>query len=212
MVAEIEPNDTIATAQPLNLGFDEGEVTNITVNGTVTGTSAPPPPPPRSINATENNGSIGLATETGILAGTSDAVVESFVFISSSVTGSPVDAEFFRVSSLAGQTINATVTEITSFDPIIVVWDSAGNIVAFDVGTGNSSTLEFQAPFDGDFFITVHAFDAFISNPFDPAAITDVFNDSGSVRVEISQTALPQTETDFFSVELEAGGHSWRGP
>jgi len=197
MVAEIEPNNTPAQAQSLNLGFDNGEVTTIRVDGNLTSS---PTPTIRTISGSENNNSIGLADQTGILAGETDAIRTTVGF--NAVGGNP-DVDFFRISSLTGQQLNITADGINGFDTFIEVFNSDGELVAFDDddGPGLSSDLDFTVPADGDYFVAVRRFGVDINNPFDPNDNTGNTT-NGSAILTISQIA---PEIDYYEVELNGG-------
>jgi len=86
MISENEPNNSIATAQAVNLGFDSGEVQTLTISGRISGT---PGTTTRARNIdSENNGSITQADETGLVAGRVGSVRDTSVFISTRAPGS----------------------------------------------------------------------------------------------------------------------------
>ena len=212
MVAEIEPNNTPAQAQALNLGFDGGEVTSLTVNGNFSGGTAPIAQ--RNRVSTENNNSIGLADETGIEAGETDSVrieVDIFGDFVEDEDGFLVDVpdvDFFRVSSNAGQLLQISTEETASFgsfDTILELYDSNGNLIAFndDISfpSNLNSAIEFLVPEDGDYFIAVSNFGSNTGEPFDPD------DNSGSVDFGVTDLIITQTtpDIDYYEVELNAG-------
>jgi hypothetical protein len=206
MVVSVGTNTSAGSAQALNLGLDSGENASLTVTGSVSSTSAPSF---RTINESESNGSITNAQNTGILAGTNDAVRDSVAIISSSISGSSdaPDTDFYRVSSNAGQLLTVNIGGLIGFDPFVVIYDSNGNVLASDDdgGGGLDSFLEFLVPADGDYFIAVHTFDVRINDPFAEDGAVDLLpgnTGSGAYSLEISQTS---PEQEFFTVDLEAG-------
>ena len=215
MVAESEPNDTLATAQGVNLGFDVSEVTSLTVNGSLT---APALPATRALSATENNGSIPLAEATGISAGTTDAVEYATLVLSDTAPGGVgEDTEFFRVSSTAGQLITVLADGLTlpvpgggfvTYDPSVMIWDASGNLLAFNDDDPNRITtdsfLEFIAPTDGDYYVSVQHFDVLITDAFDATSGLGLSGggDTGVVDLTIAQT---NPDIDFYSFDLNAG-------
>ena len=215
MVAETEPNDTLATAQGVNLGFDVSETTALTVNGSLT---TPALPATRALTATEDNGSIFLAEATGIAAGSTDAVNYATLVVSDTAPGGVgEDTDFFQVSSTAGQLITVLADGLTlpfpgggviTFDPSVMLWDAAGNLLAFNdddpAGGTTDSFLEFIAPTDGDYFISVQHFDVVITDPFDAASGVALAGGSDTRLVDLT-IAQTNPDTDFYSFDLNAG-------
>ena len=176
---EVEPNDTVAMAQALPLGFDPGEVTRLFIQGSLTA-PAVDSGPVRTINGLENDGSIPLATETGIVAGTNDVVEDPVVFLSGSAPGGVgEDADFYRLSGNAGQMITV-FADGSSVDPLAVIWSSDGEYQRhnddIETGVNTDSYLQFILPEDGDYYVSVHSWQMYIPDPFD---FTSVVNLSG---------------------------------
>ena len=205
MVAEIEPNNTPAQAQALNLGFDAGEVTSISVDGNLSGAI----PTVRSIsNSSETgvlnrNDSIEDADNTGISAGENDAIMTQ-LRIESFFSTVP-DVDFFRVSSNEGQLLEITANGFSGFDTVLQLFDADGNLVAVndDISfpSNLNSEINFTVPADGDYFVAVHHFGVNVGDPnngFDESGNTT----SGTVNLTITQTT---PEIDYYEVELNQG-------
>lgn len=123
----------------------------------------------------EDEGSIPLATPTGLNGG--DAVFVSAIIgdgsFGSAGTGSG-DVDFFAITGVsAGQEILVDVDTPSPFgalDPFVVLYDSAGTLLAFndDDGSTFDSFLSFVAPADDTYYVSITGFGTFIlGNPFD---------------------------------------------
>ncbi len=205
MISENEPNNSIATAQAVNLGFDSGEVQTLTISGRISGT---PGTTTRTRNIdSENNGSITQADETGLVAGRAGSVRDSSVFISTRAPGSSGrDTDLFRVSSEAGQILTIDADGL-GFDPIIFLYNAEGDIVAFNDDRSFFNTdafVEYVVPVDGDYYVAIQHFATFQEDPFDADSgiLLGGSGGLGPVDLTISQT-LP--DVDYYSVELSAG-------
>lgn len=143
----------------------------------VSGTIVLPPQTPLIPNA-EDEGSILLATPTGLTPGSAvrvAGVVGDGPF-GSSGTGSG-DFDFFQIPNVeAGQIVLVDVDTPDPFgalDPFIVVWDESGNVIAFndDDGATFDSFLAFFAPFAGNYYVSIAGFGSFAPNdPFDSSS------------------------------------------
>jgi hypothetical protein len=204
-VSETEPNDTQATANLL-VGFGTGD--DDSREADVSG-SLDPVVPVAIGSFPEDDGSIPLARNMGLTAGSAvraDGAVGDGPF-GSSGTGRG-DFDFFRIPGVgAGQTIVVDVDTAIPFGPLdsfVVIYSSAGVVVAFNDDDGSSfdSFLAFRAPFADDYFISVGGFGSFsLSDPFDSSSGPGVGSE-GAYEVTLG---LDMGDLDFFSMELESG-------
>lgn len=196
-ITETETNDTLATANPIPLGFTGTEFDAIEVIGTIN------PPVQRSILGVEDDGSITLANETNLVYGeivTADGIIGNGPF--SNTSG---DFDFYAVRGLTtGQLLSISAnTPFSTLDPTVAVYDSTGALVGFndDGGVGLDSFLNFSAPADGDYFISVQGFGSgTILDPFDSSSGIQP-GSIGSYELELSLGG----DVDVYSFELDAG-------
>ena len=132
---------------------------------------------PRLVTATEDNGALTTANNTGIF-GTGSAIVRSFIGNApASVTNG--DYDWYRLNNIAaGQTIEVAVkTNGSGLDAAIGIYDANGVLQDFRLGTGGDnsigldpndpSNLAFIAKAPGTYYIVVHGKAAFQTNPRD---------------------------------------------
>lgn len=206
---ESEPNDTRAQANLLaTFGTSEGEDSAIDVSGTVTAPAAPTVLGPFP----EDDGSLLLASETGLTAGAAVRVSGTIGDgpYGSGGTGSG-DHDFFRIPGVVtGQLILIDVdtdAPLDDLDPFIALYDDEGNIVALnedeDGATNRDSFLAIPATSDGDYFLSIAGslfpFAAVLSNPFDASTGFGVGSE-GDYEVTI---AVENGDSDWFAFDLE---------
>ncbi len=160
--------------------------------------------------STEDNGSILLATETGLLAPFNGVTYEGVI------GDGPVgvsDFDFFKVSGVSGELIFAEVRTpdpIGDLDPFVAIWNEFGVLLAAnDDGFANSfdSFIEFTIPSDGDYYLSIGGYGAFIPNdPFDSqsGSIFGSIGSVGSYDARISKVII-QPDIDYFSFNLRKG-------
>ncbi|HEY7042291.1 MAG TPA: PPC domain-containing protein, partial [Nocardioidaceae bacterium] len=170
----------------------------------VLGQLSPPALFTEPLETEEEQGSIPLATETGIPDETSGVEVDSEIGdgeFGSAGTGSG-DFDFFKVTASAGEAIRAN-TAGSDFDTILIVYDADGNILASndDANGTFQSDLTFLAPADGDYFVLVTGFLCLPEDPFDPSSGTGAESE-GAYHLEITVGPLDQ---DFYAVRLKPG-------
>ena len=126
------------------------------------------------VGTTEDQGSITLATDTGIPADADGATITSEIGDGphgEAGTGNG-DFDFFKVTAAAGQTLIVN-TAGSDMDTVAAVWDSVGTLLAFgdDVAPGDLTTkLRFLVPADGDYYAMIGGFSAFPEDPLTPGA------------------------------------------
>lgn len=198
-------NDTHANAEPIT-GFGTAAAKNPRVR--ILGSLAPPPSSAlRTITTTEDQGSIPLATDTGI-RGSGRARVSSTLGDGPhgpSGDGSN-DFDFYRVDVAAGETLTAdTEGSAAGTDTILVVYAADGTPVAADddSGTGVLSALSYTPDQAGSYYVMVggYAFDPLPEDPFDSGSGLGGA-DTGAYTATMGSQ---RQDTDFFSVRLRPG-------
>ena len=136
------------------------------------------PPASAFIPNPEDEGAIPLASETGLTAGS--AIVADGMIGDGSFglagTGSG-DFDFYAIRDVsAGATIVVDVDTELPFDPLdpaVAVYNSAGQIIAFNDDSGGTfdSFVSFAAPADGDYFVSIGTFgNPILNDPFDSSS------------------------------------------
>ena len=209
-VLESEPNDTPEMAQVLStLGTGPAEDTAIDVDGTF----APAVPATAIGPFAEDDGSIPLASATGLLSGISvraSGEIGDGPF-GSAGTGSG-DFDFFRLPGVAmGQHMLIDIETPDPFgdlDTFVALYDSVGTILALNEDEDSAIThdafLAIPAPGDDDFTVSiagsVFPFASLLSDPFDSSSGTGVGSE-GTYAVTIS---LEHGDPDWYAFDLEA--------
>lgn len=132
-------------------------------------------PPVSLVPSPEDEGSILLATPTGLMPGNA-------VRVSAEIGDGPFgsagsgsgDVDFFMIPGVeAGQAILVDVDTplpFGSLDPFVVLYDATGEIIALNDDDGSSfdSFLIAEAPASGDYYVSLTGFGTFIlDDPFD---------------------------------------------
>ena len=208
-------NDTQATGQRIkNFGTGPNRNNHVMISG-FSGDPATPPIKVMDMNSTEDDGSIPLASVTGINS------VNQGVRYNETIGDSPgrlnlgvADFDMYAVTVQAGTYIEVDVNTPVPFgdlDPTVGIFFSNGAFVAFnDDGDGSSfdSFLRYQAPVSGTFYISIGGFGAFIpANPFDSNS-GDFFGD-GVIGSEGGYEVIIQTldlsDVDYYTFNLKKG-------
>ena len=200
-VGESESNNTIATANSVPLGLDVGEDFAVDVTGSIDVAS------PSIILTAEDDGSIPLANDTGLVPGAS-----VFAFLSTEIGDGPFgatsgDYDFYRVSAPAGAKITVDIDAQSigsSLDSVVGIYNSAGILLDFNDDSGGTldSFLSFTAPTTDDYFVVVRGFGSgFQSDPFDSSSGGGV----GSTGTYFVTIGLDEVNEDFFAVDLQPG-------
>ena len=156
----------------------------------------------RSLTTAENNGSIPLATETGI-AGTGGVAVSST--IGDGPHGSAArdpDPDFFRVEAPAGKTITVD-TRGSAVDTVVVVYNAEGTLLAADDDSGGSLTslLRYTATRTTEYFVMVAGYSNLPADPFDSAS-GDGADEEGGYELALT---VGDVDRDYYAVRLRAG-------
>jgi RTX calcium-binding nonapeptide repeat (4 copies)/Bacterial pre-peptidase C-terminal domain len=177
---------------------------------------------PSIVPAIEDNGSIPLASPSGITAGAQGGKAFVSAFVGDGPHGSAGtgtgDFDFYSVPALAGQVITADLDapdpggSAGGFDSIMAVYNSAGQMLSFnddDAQTFNS-LVTFVAPTTGTYYVAVGGFrngvDYLLSNflpgnPFDSAS-----GPGAGVEGAYSLTIqVKNQEYDYYSFDVAAG-------
>ena len=206
-------NDTPATAEFIGgFGTGPGESPAIEIIGT-----APPTPlgDVFTLTPAESDDAISQATDTlvelGDLAEASAVVGDGNGGSAGSGTG---DFDFYKIPAVAaGEVMHVEIhTAIPvgeeDLDPSLALWDSAGNLLAFneDIAPDDwDSRVIFRAAAAGDYYVSVGGFGSFYpEDPTDPdsPAITGTFGSEGDYDISVK---LLIGDVDVFRVSLEAG-------
>ncbi len=156
----------------------------------------------------EPDGALGLATE--VILGDGGSATSSGVI---GDEDTPPDFDFFEIPGLvAGQTLAVDIDTPVPFgdlDPYLAIWNpdlSPFEIAANDDdGSSFDSFLVFTVPVDGDYFVSVGGFGAFVpENPYDPDS-PSVTGETGSTGEYDITLSLRPFDTDFYSFDLRAG-------
>jgi hypothetical protein len=130
------------------------------------------PPAMVLMPSSEDEGSIPLATPTGLVSGNAvkvSAVIGDGLF-GTAGTGSG-DFDFFLIENVqAGQTILIDVDTpipLGDLDPVAVLYDPLGNVVDFndDAGGTFDSFLSVEAPVDSDYYVSISGTRLNLQNP-----------------------------------------------
>ncbi|MEN1729354.1 MAG: hypothetical protein AAGJ52_13025, partial [Pseudomonadota bacterium] len=194
-----------------SFGTADGETAELLIEGSF---AAAPTPSPFTISA-EDNGSIPLASELIIQSGES---FEANGTIGDGPHGSAgsgsADFDFIELPNLlAGDLISVevlTANPTGDLDPNTALWDSSGNLLAFneDIGAGNfDSRLVYSVENDGDLFLSIGGWKTGGQNavlpgdPFDSASGTGAASE-GAFSVTIGRNA---SDVDCYALDLEPG-------
>jgi hypothetical protein len=197
-------NDTIAKAQRLS-GFGTGgwENHDAVVHGTLS-----PGSTPIAVGA-EDNGSIQLATATGIGAG--GGAVTTTGRLGDGPHGAlgdrKGDFDFYKLTGSAGHTLTVSTSGSTAgTNTFVGVYDAAGQLLASDDdGAGNlHSQVSVQLAVSGEYFVVVAGTSAAGSLPVDPTDSGSGLGgaDEGDYSVLIASAPV---DKDFYAVQLDKG-------
>jgi hypothetical protein len=210
-VSETEPataagqNDSIATAQPVNgFGTAGWERPGAVVHGTLS-----PAPSAIPVGA-EDNGSIPLATATGIGTAGINAITTTGTLGDGphgALGDRTNDFDFYKLAGTAGHTLTvSTAGSAAGTDTVVGVYDATGKLLASDDnGAGGlQSLLTYQLPASGDYYVIIAGWSASGSFPTDPYNSGSGLGrgDQGSYNLLIASGPV---DKDFYTVHLRKG-------
>lgn len=196
-------NDTTATAQPVR-GF--GTRPSRENRARILGALSPEVVPTDDIPATpEDDGSIPLAGDTGI------GTVSDGITVSAEIGDGPHgsagsdsgDFDFYALEGVAGDLLVADVdTPSGDLDPMIAVYNSAGENVAFnDDFEDFDSRVEYLIEADDTYYVAMTGFFVLPADPFDSGS----GDGSGSEGPYDLTITTGEPDYDFYSVKLRKG-------
>ncbi|WP_426246860.1 pre-peptidase C-terminal domain-containing protein [Nocardioides sp. LHG3406-4] len=200
-------NDTAPNAEPIaEFGTANSRNNRVRILGELANLSGPAA---RTITTAEDQGSIPLATATGI---TGAGAVKTTSVLGDGPHGNPPgddtnDFDFYKVDVAAGNSITAnTEGSAATTDTIIAVYDAEGTALAADddSGTGTSSNLSYTPEAPGTYYVLVAGYSLAGPLPEDPFDSGSGFGgaDDGAYNLAIS---VQQVDADFYSVRLRPG-------
>ena len=206
-IEEVEPNNTIGQGQKLNFfGSRYSQFNQVFLEGS---SGMLPSFSSTTINASENNGSILLADETGLDEMFEQVVIQSE--IGDGPNGSISDWDFYKVEARAGMRLIVDINTPIPFgdlDSYVVIYDANGNSLAEsgEDATSYDSFINFEVPATGTYYICVGGYFAFVPiDPFDEdsPSVTGAIGSEGEYELVIS--LLNFTDTDYYLVNLRRG-------
>ena len=197
-------NNSRANAEPVR-GFGTGRRENPRVR--ILGSIANLAPAARTISVSEDNGSIPLATPTGI---NGIGSVRTSSVLGDGPYGGPEgsdDFDFFKVTSRRGLSITVdTLGTAAPLDTIVVIYNAEGEILAlnddaFVEPNVLASRLTFPVPANGDYYVLVSGFFSLPEDPFDSGSGL-----GGAERGPYSATITSaRVDSDYFALRLDKG-------
>lgn len=198
-------NDTVAKQQ--NLGaFGTGFAKNgaATVHGTLS-------PAPVAIAAgDEDNGSIPLATATGIGTGGRKAITTTGQLGDGphgALGDKTGDFDFYKVTGIAGQTLTvSTDGSLASTNTVVAIYTAAGQLLASDDdgGFGLQGKVAYRLTAAGDYYVLVAGKSALNDLPTDPNNSASGPGDPDTGAYQVLIAAAP-VDKDYYGVYLAKG-------
>ncbi len=208
-------NDTLATAEPVGrFGTGRGDIPVADILGTAPLT---PVGDVLTVAPVESDDAISQSTDTqvfdsGDLANGSAVVGDGNGGSAGSGTG---DFDFYKIPAVSvGEVLQIEVNTAiplgdADLDPSLALWDSAGNLVAFneDISavTDWDARIVFRASVAGDYYASVGGYGSFYPlDPTDPdsPSFTGTFGSEGEYDISVQ---LLNGDVDVYQVSLEAG-------
>lgn len=209
---ELEPdniggtNDSLENAEPI-AGFGTGAAQNNVAR--ILGTMPNLAPTPSVLpTGAEDNGAIPIATATsmnGSAAITTTGVLGDGPH-GSAGTGTN-DFDFYKLTATKGLTIQAnTEGSPGGIDTVLGLYSAGGQLLAEDDdgGSGLLSSLSFDVPADGDYYLVVAGFSPNGPFPNDPndSGSGNEGGDEGPYNLALSSSLV---DKDFYKVRLRKG-------
>jgi hypothetical protein len=174
----------------------------------VHGRISSPPIRTRRLSTREDQGSISLATSTGIGRAHPRAAIYSRVGDGphGRAGDGHGDFDFYRLQGVARATISAD-TRGSRLDTVLVIYDSAGHIVASnddENGESVTSALDYNVRRTGSYYLMVGGFGDRGSLPADPfrSGSGTGAGHQGAYRLHVTAR---QVDKDFYGVRLRSG-------
>jgi hypothetical protein len=194
-------NDDPASAQRIT-GFGTGANQNPALR--ILGSLDPAPVDTIDANA-EDDGSIPLAGETGIGAGSTGITVDATIGDGphGSAGDGTGDFDFYHVTAAAGDMIIAsTDTPTGDLDTMLAVYTADGTLVAFnDDANDLDSRVSYTVPDSGEYYVAVTGYPVLPEDPMNSGSGTGV----GSEGPYTLTITVGGQDRDFFAVRLRAG-------
>ena len=202
-------NDTLGTAQFIS-GFGTGasQDSEVDLAGFLSNAV-----PTRLFSIGEDNGSIPLANNTGLIAG--EQIEVRGASIGNGPNGSAGtgtgDFDFYAITNVkSGERISVVVEDATLFnglDPVIALYSNSGSILQIGFLTSNTTAqLDFVANMDGDYYVMVGGTGTgFPTDPTDSASGNGVGTNASAEGTYNMIIGLNAVDIDYYSFNLEAG-------
>jgi len=198
-------NDTAASAEEIP-GFGTGKNKQKAVR--ILGNLFLPSIAATAVATVEDQGSIPLATDTGIPAARAGATITSEIGDGphGSAGDDTGDYDFFKVTATAGQSV-AITTAGSALDSVVAIWDSEGELLGFhdDVNfpADPTSRLRVRVPADGDYYAMVGGYTPFgvPDDPFDSGSGPG----AGEEDDYAARITVGPADIDHYAVQLKSG-------
>ncbi len=197
-------NDTVATAQEIpDFGTAAAKAPKIRILGSLDNEQV-------SVDtispSTEDDGSIPLASDTGIATFSNGATTTGVIGdgpYGSAGTGTN-DYDFYKLTATAGQTVEvATATPTGPLDTVVLLYGADGTRLALSDDSNGTldSDLKYAVTETGTYYAAVAGYRGQPVDPFDSSAGTGGGSE-GPYSVTLTVAAH---DTDFFAVKLRPG-------
>jgi len=206
--AEKEPlgksgaNDTVATAEAISgFGTSRGKNPKASISGDLALGDVP-----RLPQATEDNGAIPLAADTGLIG--TRKIVDVPGVIGDGPHGSAGDGhgdfDFYKVSGASfGTPLTVDVAAAGGLNAVVIIYNpSGGSFVYMDNPASGNVTGTVQLPAAGDWYVMVSGWGTFLGNAMDPASGSGIGSE-GTYTLRLSSDL--DGDRDLYAVDLKAG-------
>ncbi|MFD7154342.1 PPC domain-containing protein [Kribbella sp. NPDC059898] len=197
-------NDSPAAAQRLYaLGTAGWQQSTATVHGTLS------PTPVAITTGAEDNGSLDLATATGIGSGVSAITTSGQLGDGphGDLGDKTGDFDFYKLSGTAGQTVTvSTAGSAASTNTVVGLYDGSGVLLASDdnSGGGLAGKLTYALTATGDYYVVVAGESAAGSLPADPHNSGSGHGGAETGAYQLLIASAP-ADKDFYAVQLVKG-------
>jgi hypothetical protein len=207
---ELGFNDAQANAEPIARFGIGRRFRAVKILGSVTSVTISTP----TITTAEDQGSIPLATDSGIHAARDGFAITSTIGDGphGSSAADPAertgDFDFFELEATAGEVINANTAQNPTpvLDTVVALYDSTGEVLAVDDdgGPGLTSLLSYEITTSGTYYVMVAGYrlgGPLPVDPFDSGSGSGIGRE-GTYRLAV--TAGP-VDRDYYGVRLRPG-------